>query len=328
MQNFLSCDWGTSAFRLRLIEAETLEIIAEESTNEGIAQTFQLWKESGKKEEVRQTFYLAIIAKHIKAIEERSGKSLDNVPLIISGMVSSTIGMVDLPYKTLPFAANGEDLEVSFIETSDSFKHEVVIISGVRTEDDVMRGEETKVIGCTSGVSNPEDHVYIFPGTHTKHVQVKDGKAIAFQTYMTGEFFELLSKKSILAVSVKKSEGFKLENNLKSFAKGINESIRSNLLHSCFLVRTNDLFKKYSLEENYFYLSGLLIGAELRDVNAIRNITIVGNATLNAQYITGLRILNLPKDGAFVKSTDADNALIKGQLQLYKKLRLMKTKSF
>lgn len=320
MEYFLSCDWGTSAFRLRLIEAESLAIIEQESTSEGIAQTFQLWKESGKKEEERQTFYLDIILKHIKAIAERSGKALDNVPLIISGMASSTIGMVDLSYKKIPFSADGEDLEIFVIEASTDFKHEVVIISGVRTEDDVMRGEETKLIGSTSFNSGNDNHVYIFPGTHPKHVEVKDGKAIAFRTYMTGEFFELLSKKSILSVSVKKSEGFGLENNLQSFTKGINESKASNLLHSCFLVRTNELFKKYSLEENFFYLSGLLIGAELKDlINDTRNITIVGNAALNAQYTTALRILNLPKENALVASIDADEALIKGQREVYKK---------
>ena len=32
------------------------------------------------------------------------------------------------------------------------------------------------------------------------------------------------------------------------------------------MVRTNQLFEKYSGEENYYYLSGLLIGNELSEI--------------------------------------------------------------
>lgn len=318
MKKFLSCDWGTTSFRLRLVETENLTIIEEENTKQGIAETFQLWKQSRKNEESRLSFYVDIISKHIKSIEERSGNALDDVPLVISGMASSTIGMVDLPYKDLPFSVTGEDLEICIIEASENVKNKVVIISGVRTSDDVMRGEETKLVGCAA-IDKPRDDIYIFPGTHPKHVEAKNGQAITFKTYMTGEFFELLSKKSILSVSVKKGEGLEVKNNLQSFVKGVNESKRSSLLHSSFLVRTNDVFKKYSLEENYFYLSGLLVGTELKDiVDESRNITIVGNEALNTQYLAALNVLNLPQQGMEVKSTDADEALIKGQMKVWK----------
>jgi 2-dehydro-3-deoxygalactonokinase len=39
MEKFLSCDWGTTALRLRLIEAKSLQIIAEQSTKQGISNT-------------------------------------------------------------------------------------------------------------------------------------------------------------------------------------------------------------------------------------------------------------------------------------------------
>jgi len=320
MKQFLSCDWGTTSFRLRLIEAESLAIIDEEKTSHGIAQTFQLWKQSGENEESRLAFYLDFISKPIKIIEKRAGISLSGLPLIISGMASSTIGMIDLSYKDIPIAVTGEDVKTHTIDATNSFQHTVLIISGVRTADDVIRGEETKLIGCASGISNYEEHLYIFPGTHPKHIEVKNGKAAAFKTYMTGEFFELLSKKSILSVSVKEDKNSALENNLQSFEKGVKESINTNLLHGSFLVRTNDLFKELTPEENYYYLSGLLIGAELKDVtDETRNITIVGNAALATQYLMALNILGLPKEGAAVTEMDADEALIKGQIQVYKK---------
>jgi 2-dehydro-3-deoxygalactonokinase len=134
-------------------------------------------------------------------------------------MASSTIGMADLPYKDIPFSTDGSDLKLHTIPASVSFKHSVTLISGVRTEDDVMRGEETKLIGCTVGVSNKNNHLFIFPGTHPKHVHVKNDKATAFKTYMTGEFFDLLSTKSILSVSWQKEKVFKKQTMCKRLKK-------------------------------------------------------------------------------------------------------------
>src|SRR5215210_73958 len=320
MENFLSCDWGTTAFRLKLIDGAVCKAIAEEQTTQGIAATFKQWKETGKSEEGRLSFYLDIISEHIKTIEKKTGTSLNDVPLIISGMASSTIGMADLPYKDIPFSTDGSDLKLHTIPASVSFKHRVTLISGVRTEDDVMRGEETKLIGCTVGVSNKSNHLFIFPGTHPKHVHVKNDKATAFKTYMTGEFFNLLSTKSILSVSVAEGEGFQKANNVQAFKKGVKDTFASDILHTCFLVRTNNVFNKLTKHENYYYLSGLLIGSELKDVESPTNsnITIVGNEPITQFYITAFDALGLP----LIKTQGADEALIKGQLKILRARRI------
>lgn len=315
MENFLSCDWGTTAFRLRLIDAVNCKVVQEEHTQQGIAATFQQWKETGKSEEGRLFFYLNIINEHIKTIEKKTGTSLDEVPLIISGMASSTIGMADLPYKDIPFSIDGSDLIMHTMPASIGFKHSVTLISGARTEDDVMRGEETKLIGCTVDVSDKSNHLFIFPGTHPKHVHVENDKVTAFKTYMTGEFFDLLSTKSILSVSVAEGEGFENPNNVEAFKKGVKDTFASNILHTCFFVRTNNVFNKLTKHENYYYLSGLLIGSELKDVKNLTNskITIVGNEAITQYYTTALHTIGLP----LIETQGADEALIKGQLKIF-----------
>ena len=40
---FLSCDWGTLSFRLRLVKRASLKILAEESSKEGNADTAERW---------------------------------------------------------------------------------------------------------------------------------------------------------------------------------------------------------------------------------------------------------------------------------------------
>src|SRR5690606_19198409 len=54
-----------------------------------------------------------------------------------------------------------------------------------------------------------------------------------------------------------------------AFREGVKMS-KTPILHSLFTVRTNQLFGTYSKEENFSYLSGLLIGSELtalKDLN-------------------------------------------------------------
>jgi 2-dehydro-3-deoxygalactonokinase len=309
MDKFLSCDWGTSSFRIRLVSLPGLNVLAEENSGEGIASTFNLWKESNSVEENKLAFYLSVINEKIKSLGQQLQTRLENIPVIISGMASSTIGMVDLPYKHLPVHPDGSDLLTKKFDKTDNFPHDILIISGIRTENDVIRGEETQLVGCLL----MEDGLLIFPGTHSKHILVKDGIAVDFKTYMTGEFFELLAGKSILASSVVKATA--TDQLLQAFDKGVNDA-GLNLLHASFLVRTNQVFNKYSKEENYYYLSGLLIGSELKDLKSAShsNIFLVGTEELCFYYEKALQLL---EPGKKIKTINAEEATIKGQYKIF-----------
>jgi 2-dehydro-3-deoxygalactonokinase len=316
---FLSCDWGTSSFRLRLVERETLKILAEESSKEGNAATAELWKQAKQPPEQRVGFYLAIVQQHLEVLAEAVKTSLDDVPVVISGMASSTIGMEELPYRPLPFATDGSDLLTKTIEPTADFRHATLLISGVKSADDVMRGEETQLVGCRFE-STAEQQLFLHPGTHAKHVLMAKGQAVSLKTYMTGEFFSLLSTKGILAASV--AEGGKLAegNNLRWFERGVRASQQVNLLHNAFLVRTNDLFKKASKQENYFYLSGLLIGSECHDLlNGLpASITLAGEPNLVENYSAALRVLGIA-DKCPVQTKTAVEVTLNGQLAVLSK---------
>jgi len=312
MQAFISCDWGTSTFRIRLVDASSQTILGEVKSNQGIAETHELWKQSQQDEEKRFSFYLLFIQHQLERLQEQVNVSLLDLPLIVSGMASSSIGMVKLPYKELPFAIDGSDLEFREINATGNFRHDVVIISGAKTANDVMRGEETQLIGCD--FNSDEEHIYIFPGTHSKHVTVKNQKVIDFKTYMTGEFFHLLSNDSILSGSVQENKLSFTGSILKSFEDGVAQSSHDNLLHNAFLVRTNQLFDNYSKEESYFYLSGVLIGTELKElVHSSIPLTVVGNKSMREYYAAALNKLG----NGQLNIIDADEVLVKGHCKVY-----------
>ncbi len=322
-KEFLSCDWGSSFFRLRLVETRSLNIIAESISGRGMMAVFELWEQNTDQQKSRIAFYMDFINDHIRLLEQESNRSLEEVPLLISGMASSSIGMKELDYKMLPFSVDGSDLCVEMITDGRASGRKVVLISGARTQDDVMRGEETILVGSAGGATGHKEEVFIFPGTHSKHVWIADNRAVSFHTFMTGEFFDLLSNESILSHSVEDGGDLNQSDNRQSFEKGVSHALQANLLNSCFTVRTNILFDTCTPQGNYYYLSGLLIGTELGGFhNKQVNITVVGNLTLLPCYEAALEILNEQGGAIGYKTQDVSEALVRGQFKILSLLNL------
>lgn len=328
--HIISCDWGTSSLRLRLVGITERTILSEVSSPLGIAHTFDTWKQSGQPEENRVPFYLSVLKDQVESLEEKAQSPLREVPLVISGMASANIGMLELPYKELPFRADGRDLLTRVLEATKDFNHEIILVSGGKTDRDVMRGEETQLAGCVpaaggtpakAGTPDQVGRLFIFPGTHSKHIFVKGQTVLSFQTFMTGEFFSLLSRNSILSGSILANTDPLEGAILKSFEDGVTEARHTNLLNSAFFVRTNSLFGKYTKQENYSYLSGLLIGTELKNLSGPANppipVTIVGDQNQKQYYLAALRTLDIPG----VHFQDAAQAVVNGHCRIYEQYK-------
>jgi len=311
---FISCDWGTSSFRIHVIDALTASVLAEIRTQQGIAATYSLWQQQQNPEQF--LFYRIYLETQVEKLEENYGSSLDGMPIIISGMASSAIGMKELPYKQIPVDIRIQNLTIERTPATAKFPHEIILISGVCSENDVMRGEETIIAGCAINTICKKQ-LLILPGTHSKHVITEDGILTGFKTYMTGELFELITTKSILTNSVEKYKGAIEESD--AFEQGIKEAGSSSLLNNIFHARTNVIFNKLNKQDNYAYLSGLLIGEELRYImnESIEAVNIVSSGSLLKLYHTALRLLNATYP---MHTINADQALIKAQADLFNNL--------
>ena len=304
VKQILSCDWGTTSFRLRLVNVSDAAVLAEATNGKGIATVYETWLQSGLPENERSIFYKKILKTAVSTL----GYAVDNaVPLIVSGMASATIGMEELSYQSIPLLIKPGSLHTKKIAADKNFDHGILLVSGVHTNDDVMRGEETMLLGCD--IDN-EEYLSIFPGTHSKHVVVKDGRLVDFKTFMTGEIFDLLANKSVLSKSIKNNDG----QYQTVFEAGVKAGANNNLLNIAFHVRTNALFKKYTPEENYHYLSGLLIGYELSEIDDLKkNIRLVCEKQLGGKYLQAFKILS-PQ--IKIENINADDALINGHCKL------------
>ncbi len=307
MKHFLSCDWGTSSFRLKLVETGTLKTLADVQNNQGVASTNLRWQEASKKES-RFLFYTSVIASAVTMLEKKQNDSLSGVPVILSGMASSTLGMIQLPYKQLPFKTDGSDLKVVRVEATKDFGHDVFVISGVCSDTDVMRGEETQIVGAV-GPLNKDERVFILPGTHSKHIHIRNNAACAFRTYMTGELFAILSNNSTLTQGL--VGGPEDDNGDKeSFIQGVKDSVNSNLLNGLFRVRTRFILDQLPASHNRNYLSGLLIGTEVKDLIGQRTSITVVSSNIGNIYKTAMQTLDV--DAPLTIITDPD-VTVRGQ---------------
>ena len=146
--HLLCCDWGTSSFRLQLMHLTTHVCTGEVRSDTGVSAMFDAWKTATKEQGLsREDFFRQVLQKQISRLETQVSASLTDVPVMISGMASSSIGMAEVPYAPLPFPTNGSQASIQRFESRPDFRHDLFLISGIRSEQDVMRGEETQLIG-------------------------------------------------------------------------------------------------------------------------------------------------------------------------------------
>jgi 2-dehydro-3-deoxygalactonokinase len=246
--NFISCDWGTSHFRLRLIDRARMTIVAEHASNQGIQALALAHPQS----EARRTAMAVVLRTGIAAL---GVTDQSRIPVVISGMASSTLGWQALPYATLPAPLDGSTLEYLDFELDG---RPVRLISGLQSTADVMRGEEIELVGLFAGpdMAAAADSVVILPGTHSKHVQIRAGAIVDFTTYLTGELFQLLSTGSTLRATGE------TEFDVASFQEGVAASQSLGMSAALFRTRSRPLLGQLASAHSLAYLSGVLIGAE------------------------------------------------------------------
>lgn len=204
---------------------------------------------------------------------------------LISGMAGSRQGWVEAPYVACPAGPEELKRHLHWIEP-----RRIALVPGLSVErgevPDVMRGEEVQIFGAMR-LAGLTDGLFVLPGTHSKWATVRDGRVTGFRTCMTGEFYGLLSQHSILARTLDAEAPL----DEAMFLRGVTRAGEGNgLLHDAFGVRALALFDRLSPSQSASYLSGLLIGDELRPqaLAGSREVVVVGAPALTARYALAL----------------------------------------
>ena len=269
----VSVDWGTSAFRARLVAADgsALDAVEAEIGAVGVA--------SG----AHEAFVEAQIGDWLRRCP--------GLPIVMSGMVGSRQGWVEAPYAPCPAGA----AEIAAAMTAVATKRigRVLVIPGLSARDargapDVMRGEETQILGALAA-SGRSDGLFVLPGTHSKWARVEGGRIVGFATFMTGEVFAALKDHTLLGRLMAPPNAGDGAAAADAFAGGLAASAAlerpGDLLHAVFMTRTLGLFDERPAHALADYLSGVLIGAEVvAGAQGAAHACIVGSPGLTARY--------------------------------------------
>jgi len=324
----LCCDWGTTSFRLRLTNLKA-DVIVETHSEKGILFFHNQWlSQNDDNLERRFDYYLQYIQSQIREIHHGLEIDIATLPLVISGMAISSIGMINMPYENLPFSVAGTTGFECRIQKNGA---PIILVTGVCSSDDIMRGEETQIIGLyhTPELNNilPDSGIFVLPGTHSKHVSINDKAIVSIKTFITGELFHILRSNGTLSKSIAFLQEDRNANpdNQLAFINGIRESKKGSLLNNLFQVRVNDILKKLNKEQNFYYLSGLLIGSEFdylkkeAILSASNKLVVCCSQNFISYYTTVLKELGLMDDAIFLPPALFDKATVVGQLTVYKK---------
>lgn len=320
---FVNCDWGTSRLRMRAVRSDPWQVTTEFRSLDGVAALAELYGPPD-----RPQGYRSLLLDGLQPLIAEQPDLLAGAPVLISGMASSSIGWQELPYARLPQAVNGSGLTWRDLPPVESRlgAHRVILISGACSDTDVMRGEETELVGLFSlplGKRLAENALVIKPGTHSKHLRVTAGRLVGFQTFMTGELFDVLSKHSILQHSIESErEIASTTEDMPALRAGVRHALTLPLAASLFRVRTRQLLDGVSGASNRAFLSGVLVGAELACVKAgdLADAPLVLCATLPlaSHYLAALEELGVMNRVTVLSPDETEMLSARGQAVVWR----------
>lgn len=258
----IGVDWGTSSFRAFRLDG-TGRVTDRVSAPRGIMA-------------VADGNFAAVLRAQI-------GPWLEDgeTQVLMAGMIGSRQGWAEAPY--LPCPASPDALARSVVRVIFDGAL-VLLVPGLSDRDaagvpEVLRGEETQLVGVIDAMGG--DGIACLPGSHSKWARVESGRIEGFTTYLSGEAFAAIRAGTILGRMMPDAP-----HDADAFRDGVARSGEpGHLLHHLFGVRTLGLFGRLPEALSASYLSGLLIGTELRAaMTPGATVHLVGAGALCALY--------------------------------------------
>jgi 2-dehydro-3-deoxygalactonokinase len=270
----IAVDWGTSNLRTALLD--------------GAGRAVETRSAPGGVMAVQGGGFLAALQALCGDWIERHAR-----PVIASGMIGSRQGWKEAPYVDCPAGLAQAAARLTRVDLTARVALHIVPglrCTGADGQDDVMRGEETQLWGAAL----PAGSCCVLPGTHAKWAWLGEGGAItAFQTYMTGELYALLTTHSILGRLMHFGHA-----RPQSFEQGVQLGLaeHANATHAIFAARTAGLMGRIEAEGLPDFLSGVLIGIEIGSATQyckVSAVTVLGDEALCSRYESALGLAGI-----------------------------------
>jgi 2-dehydro-3-deoxygalactonokinase len=289
LDRFIAVDWGTSRLRAYCCEvaADNKVQLLASATGPGVKKVALSFQDT----------LFNVIAPFTAAYGV--------LPIFMAGQISSSLGWFETGYLLCPIAPQAIKAAAQQRRVANT---SLYVTPGLRYQaaighDDTMRGEELQLLGLLQAYPAYQRgaHIVCLPGTHCKWVLIVEGVVQQFCSAITGELFDMLTQHSVLLSVPAQTTTL----DLASFTQGcqaINAGSDDHLIHTLFSVRTKQLFVQFSALAAASYLSGLLVGADVKAFlnstlakqHAYVSITVIGSEQLQQSYAEALSLAGKP----------------------------------
>jgi len=311
---FAVIDCGTTTTRIYLVDADSKQIVASGRRKVGVRDTSITGSRDSLRTGVSELFFEIIENNRIPDNEVSFA--------IASGMITSEVGLVEVPHLTAP--AGLEQLSDGVFEINDNdilpIGRPICFIRGIknRVSDsnllgidnmDFMRGEEAQCIGIMQeyDVSYPSNFVAL--SSHTKVMYIGPEKKIeASCTTLSGQVREAI----ISATSIGKSlgplpddisDGYTFEDIINTALNSVNSF---GLLRSCMMPRFMHVLMRSEVNERQLFLDAAIAADDMKAFKGMRDAGYRSDFYLLYGHENRCRIYEY-----FLKKTFGDGLIVK-----------------
>lgn len=264
----ITIDTGTTNTRVNVWKDS--EVIAEAFNPVGVRDTAITGSKQKLMDGVKEAINNALALANIQNTEA--------VTVLASGMITSNVGLYEVPHLLAPAGVEEFARGMVKAEIPEVIDQPIWFVPGVKNSSvkvgiddceamDIIRGEETEVIGLTEKLQLRGPAILILPGSHSKFISIdKDNRITGCVTTIAGELLDIITQNTILANALHNS--FATEINGPVLLKGAHYAEKVGLGRTCFTIRILDLFGDFTLNDKANFLLGAVLGA---DILAIKN---------------------------------------------------------
>lgn len=303
--DWIAADWGTSNLRVWAI--------APDGTAHPVAEAEHGMSRLAPGE------YAGVLSAICADLTREVGPPVD---VVICGMAGARRGWLEAPYVDAPTPLGS--LGAHAVRPPDAgprLRPRILPGICIRTpgSEDVMRGEETQLLGL-SALRPAFSGTVILPGTHSKWARMEGDTLAHFSTAVTGELFHAMAGHTVLSQSLGPTdEGTMAPEGISAgLADGLDSPQR--LTGMLFRVRAASLLSGRNAAWCRGYLSGLLIGAEVGGhldwLAGQADVPVLGSPKLTPIYLQALALAGIAGE-----AVDGARATIAGLKAAYSRER-------
>lgn len=270
-QYVITIDGGTTNTRCILWD-EDRNRVGEEKRQVGVRNTSIDGNNGKLKQAVKEC---------IESLLEQNHLNYENISRIIgSGMITSDVGLVVVPWITAPAGVDQLAEKTCAVDLPDICPIPIHFIPGIKNSDgpftfanietmDIMRGEEVESVAILDQYEKGRPMLLVLPGSHNKFVSVnEDGQITGCLTSISGELLSSITNDTIIAKSVNREFVSMETYDREWILKGYETAAQTGLGRACFTARILMLFYQNDPQK----IANYVLGASLAgDVQAVRH---------------------------------------------------------